>query len=489
MTVESKVVVTAEDRTAAAFAAIERNTGKTAMAMLKLQGQMLKLAGVGSLVAFFRSGAQSTEKWRDEMARLDEITEKFFNTAADGGKLDPFIQAVKMVYTLAFGAAVAIENLGLAIGSLASAAVDVAKLNFAEARRTMELSSQDMAENEERFRQLREEINKPAKQGLAKHREEEADRVKEANRKLKQAEEERLKIILKNAEASQDAIRAEMEFSEGNTGAGLTAMGEAAVDERFKKEQELRLRESELRAQQRDRDIQELIESQMTEQELIDQKYADQLQALYDARSLEYVTEVEFKARREQLEIDHQARLGDIWAQAQQQAQRITEMSAYNQTKTIIGMYAQMSASSAQHNKAAFTANKIFAATLAVMKMYESAVTSFAWGARHGGPVAGAIAAAAAITLQLPNVNAIKNAQFGSTSSAPSIGGGSATPVFDVNSGVPDLSAQRAAAPRQVNFYVQSDSGMVSMDWLVNQFGPRFNEAIGDGFKVNFMPA
>src|SRR3990172_4671719 len=104
MAVESKVIVTAEDRTKAAFAAIERNTGKTAMAMVKLQGQMLKLAGVGSLVAFFRTGAQSTEKWRDEMARLDDITEKFFKTASDAGRIDPFIKAVKLAYTLAAAA-------------------------------------------------------------------------------------------------------------------------------------------------------------------------------------------------------------------------------------------------------------------------------------------------------------------------------------------------------------------------------------------------
>lgn len=488
MAIESKIIVTAEDRTAAAFAAIERNSGKTAMAMVKLQGQMLKLAGVGSLVAFFRTGAQSTEKWRDEMARLDDITEKFFNTASDAGRIDPFIKAVKMAYTLAFGASMAIENMGLAIGSLAAAATATVKFEFAEARRIMELSSQDMAANEENFRKLREEINQEAPQGFAKRREEEAQRVKDSVGKLKKAEEERLKIILEHGRAAEDAIRAEMEISEGLSGAGLTRMGEGAVEERFQKEQEIRLKESEIRQQQRDKDIEALLTQQMTESDLLDQKYANDLQTLYDARNAEYLTEEQFRGMREQLELEHQGKMGSIKAQGELRAQQISRMSATAQTRTMLEMFAQMSAASAQHSRLAFNVNKVASIGLAVMKMYESAVTSFAWGSRHGGPWVGAAMAALAVALQLPNVNAIKNMEFGSGTSAPSIGGGGAMPVFNaVDTSVPALAAPTAATgPTKIINVTLSGSRLDSEE--VRDLIMQINEEQADGVKVNVMP-
>jgi len=482
---ESKIIITAEDRTAAAFAAVERNTGRTALAVTKLTSNMLQLAGVGSLLAFFRANAESTEKWRDEMARLDDITKEFFSTAADAGRLDPFILAIKQAHLFAMGAGVAIENMGLAIGSLAAAGAAAAKLEFAEAKKIIELSNQDMAANEARFAKLKEQIDKEAPKGYVKAKEAEEERIKKLNESLKKSEEERLKTTIENAKAAEDAIRAEGEISPEFSKAGLTRMGESVLEEKFQKEQELRLRQSEAIQKQRDQDIEALLISQTSETDLTNQKYANDLQTLYDARESEYLTEAQFKQAREQLELEHQAKLGDLRSQGELRAQQISEMSATAQTQTMLEMFAQLSSASAQHNRAAFTVNKIMSVGIAVMRMYESAVTSFAWGARHGGPVAGAIAAAAAVALQLPAVNAIKNLSYGSTSSAPSIGGGSATPVYDTQASVPDLSPKQPAPSRNVTVMVQSDSGVVSTQWIRDQLIPSINDALGDGVTLN----
>ena len=49
------------------------------------------------------------------------------------------------------------------------------------------------------------------------------------------------------------------------------------------------------------------------------------------------------------------------------------------------------------------------------------------------------------------------------------------------------MSSQSGGPARNVTLIVQSDSGMVSMEWVRNQLAPVVNEAIGDGVK--FMVA
>lgn len=94
-------------------------------------------------------------------------------------------------------------------------------------------------------------------------------------------------------------------------------------------------------------------------------------------------------------------------------------------------------------------------------------------------------------------VRAIKNTQFGGGGAA-NVG---AVPTMSVGeTGLPSRSSQVAEAPmlpasssssapaRNVTVIVQSDSGMVSTDWLVNQLGPTLKDAYGDG-HFNFLKA
>jgi hypothetical protein len=477
MAVESKVIVTAEDRTRAAFAAIERNSGKTAMAMVKLQGTMLKLAGVGSLVAFFRSGAQSTELWADEMARLDEITEKFFKTSAETGRLDPFIAAVKLAYKTAFGASMAIDNLGLAIGSLAAATALALQGEFAEARRAIEQSSLDMAENEERFRKLREEIDKPAPKGFAKQKEAED----EARKKRQKEEADRLKELIRltveHARVAEDAIRAESEISEGLSGAGLTAIGESVFNEARAKEAE---KAAEAEAKQRERlmrQVEIMNESFMSEQELMIQQYESRQMIIDDAFMQELVSAEEHTRLKEELELQHQAAMGDITAQGVLARRRFEEMNTKQQIQSVLGQMLQMTQGVTTHSKTLFKINKTLALANVAVSLPDAIIQSFQ---KAGGYPWGLIPAGLMAATGAAQIAQIKAAQFGTSTSAPSIGGGGAAPVVNV----PDLSAPAQAPRPQITIYMPNDDAPLSQDWFMNKFIPTWNEKVGDGAPI-----
>jgi hypothetical protein len=112
------------------------------------------------------------------------------------------------------------------------------------------------------------------------------------------------------------------------------------------------------------------------------------------------------------------------------------------------------------------------------------------------GPILGPPMAALVLANGLANIRQIKSQQFAGGGSA-NVG---ATAVQSVDAaGLPDRSGSAQEAPtmpmssqsggpsRQVTLIVQSDSGMVSMDWVRNQLAPVMNEAAGDGVK--FMVA
>lgn len=116
-----------------------------------------------------------------------------------------------------------------------------------------------------------------------------------------------------------------------------------------------------------------------------------------------------------------------------------------------------------------------------------------AWGY---GPILGPAMSALVIANGMANIRQIKSQQFAGGGSA-NVG---ATAVQSVDAaGLPDRSGSAQEAPtmpmssqsggpsRQVTLIVQSDSGMVSMDWVRNQLAPVMNEAAGDGVK--FMVA
>lgn len=508
MAVESKIIVTAEDRSAAAFAAIERNTGKTTMAMLKLQGQMLKLAGAGSLVAFFKSGADSTEKWQDEMARLGQITEKFFNTAADSGRLDPFIKAVKAAYTLAFGASVAIENMGLAIGSLAAAATATVKLEFAEARRIMQLSSQDMTENEERFRKLKEDIFKEAPSGFAKGADKKLSddftRTLESMQMRtallgKETQEEQILFEVQKGrfsfldQASKDAlIAAARQFDATKQLVDLEKENNKRGEERLQEEMRIRaqinemvIREEEKAAEkekaEKDRlqkKVESIQESFLTEKMLEEVQYDEKKQILMDRRTEELFGQQEQARLLEELELQHQAKMGNVEAQGILARRRFEEMNAKQKTQFVLSEMLALTEGVANSNKTMFKLNKALAlANLAVAMPDAIGLAIERGGGLPWGAAFGILTAAKYVML----MQQAKNADFGTSTSPPSIGGGGATPVFNAESVLPDLSQQANAVQRKTEVTIKFEGPPPSAEWIRDQLGPAIKEAVGDG--------
>ena len=102
------------------------------------------------------------------------------------------------------------------------------------------------------------------------------------------------------------------------------------------------------------------------------------------------------------------------------------------------------------------------------------------------------IAAVALVAAQsMMNIRQIQSQQFGGGGAA-NVG---AVPTMSVGeTGLPTgrsssvaeapmlpASSSSSAPARNVTVIVQSDSGMVSTDWLVNQLGPTLKDAYGDG--------
>lgn len=110
--------------------------------------------------------AQKAEQFNDSIQAMNIGLRVFIANSGDSSYvMDGFLRVLKGVYSLGVAAADTIQNLGIAIGSLAAAAVQAAQLNFKEAGKIIELSSKDMEENTKR---ANEAINKIWEEGTKK---------------------------------------------------------------------------------------------------------------------------------------------------------------------------------------------------------------------------------------------------------------------------------------------------------------------------------
>lgn len=190
----------------------------------------------------------------------------------------------------------------------------------------------------------------------------------------------------------------------------------------------------------------------------------------------------------------NQLRIRDSAVYAEQDA--ATNKSALDRKKAdrardFEGVRAGLSALSTlmnSHSRKAFEAGKVAAIAGSIIDTYRAATKALA----ELGPIAGPFAAAAMVAAGMANVQSIRSQQFngggGGSISSPSVTGAineASAPVQSAPS-LP-MSSQSGGPSRNVTLIVQSDSGMVSMDWVRNQLAPVVNEAVGDGVK--FMVA
>lgn len=219
--------------------------------------------------------------------------------------------------------------------------------------------------------------------------------------------------------------------------------------------------------------VAESLLSSAEQENLSYQKRRDALE-VYISDNIEQI--VNANALREALEIDHQAKLGDLQAQGQQQRMRIEQMSVREQAEFYFGELEKITASAAQHNKAMFELNKVAAMANTIMSTYTGATKALEWGWPLGPIFAGIIIAAG-----LANLQAISQTRFGSTSSAPSQGAGSAVPVVPASTTTSAASTGSNGSSRTT---VIQFRGTQDEQKLMRRFVDTLNEHNADGGKI-----
>lgn len=155
-------------------------------------------------------------------------------------------------------------------------------------------------------------------------------------------------------------------------------------------------------------------------------------------------------------------------------------------------MLGQMSALMLSSKKKEFEAGKKAAIGQALVSTYLGVANALSFGFPMG-----LIFAAIQLAVGMANVNRIRSQKFG--------GSGGASPTFNASpAGIPEpadvtpsapvapslpQTTQASTQPRNINVTIESDSGMVSTEWIRDKLIPGLNEAVGDGVNLRTMAA
>lgn len=183
--------------------------------------------------------------------------------------------------------------------------------------------------------------------------------------------------------------------------------------------------------------------------------------ATEEANAQKLLSDEEYHQQVELLELQHQARKGNIIAQAELRALALKKQTAKAQTNAVLGELVTMTAGVARYSKTLFQINKTAALAQTLLNLPEAVSSSFAFGARIGGPVLGAAMAAVAFAAQIAQVQAIKETTFegaGSEAGVPSLAGTPGVPVTDVGPGLaPGAVAPVGSAAEPITVVVNLD--------------------------------
>ena len=203
------------------------------------------------------------------------------------------------------------------------------------------------------------------------------------------------------------------------------------------------------------------------------------------------LSDAEFKKQREQLELQHQAKLGNIEAQGQLQRQVFERQTLRQKTQTVLGELLLITQGVAQHNRFLFEVNKIAAIADAIISAHvgiSRTLGAYPYPWNIGMAALHAVAAFA-------RVSAIQSTSFGAPS-APSVAAGAAIPVqpFDARESFgsePDRlslsGGEPAPARRTINVTLIGQS--FSYQQIVDELIPLINEASGNGADIRVATA
>lgn len=197
-------------------------------------------------------------------------------------------------------------------------------------------------------------------------------------------------------------------------------------------------------------------QSLMTDNEKANAAYKHKSLILDEALARDIISQQEYHKDSIRLEMEKQAKLGDLSAIGYLQRQKFAEMSTRAQTHYVLGQITQLTQGVAQNNRAMFEINKIASIANAVVNTYESATTTM-----KAYPYPYNIAMAAlSLAAGFAQVRAIQATTFsgGGTGSGSISGGGSVAPSQVGQGGIPVVNqpqqqAQQSDQPQMVTNY------------------------------------
>lgn len=166
--------------------------------------------------------------------------------------------------------------------------------------------------------------------------------------------------------------------------------------------------------------LDDLRDSLMTEQEAENDSYSQRLSDLYNFEQKGLVTSQEAAQMRERIEQQHMDNLAQIRRSGLQDIQDFTEMSYFDQAKTIFGQLQQITDGVKDNNDALFNINKAAAVANAVISAYEGISKTLA---TYPFPISVAMAAVQA-GVAFAQVSNILSTTRNTKSVSPSLGGG-----------------------------------------------------------------
>jgi hypothetical protein len=466
--------------------------------------------------------AKSAERFNDEITRMELSLNKFLATSKDGPTiLNGLFTALKSVEFVAIGLGQGFEELGTEIGAVSAASVAVAKLNFSEARAIMKMMDEDIDRIQKRGEAARAVLfaDGPKKAAAASGGKDarpdlnvagdatasDAAKTESLSKLQSQMDalfrrsgdemEQRATKYVQDFQTLQALRKAKLidqtsyqmksiELADGYE-KDLAAIEDRKILEPQAKAQRAFDAETAAAAGK----LAAIQQGWMTEKELENQHYAEQQFDLMNALNMNLLTKKDYDKAEEEAELRHQAKMGNVKAQAALAERKWNEMNAKEKRLFFTQEAADITGEVATQNKTMFKINK--AMTLANLALSAPDAIGKAIAAGGGlpwGAVFGILTAAKYAIL----MSSAQSADFGGSTSPPSIGGGSAIPTYDVGNSqsIPQTTPVAAAAPKPtVNIQLVGDTEFVSRDWLLNKFIPTWNEAFSDGANINVIAA
>lgn len=220
----------------------------------------------------------------------------------------------------------------------------------------------------------------------------------------------------------------------------------------------------------------------MTENERLIAQQNEQLSLVNAAQALEFISVQEGMRLREELELQHQAKLGDLSAQGVLQRRRFMEMNTRQQTQAVLGELLSLTGGVAASNEKMFKLNKVAGIANAIINTFQGVtktLSAYPW------PLAGAMAALH-VAAGLAQVQQIRNAQFGGATSAPSVAGGGAVPVTPATQTPPTLAPGPDTAVPIVTVIIQGS--VFNTDETVDTIEDRLRDRIRNNDSILIEP-